>query len=321
MTKRPDKHIKRDQKVIPFPGLKDRLVEKGLAKLQSQLHKEAIELLVEAYALDGEDPVTGTSLAVALYEDRQWEQSKTICERLLFEGLGDYEEMLELYILNLLQLKEHDQIITTIETVIDEQIISADKQAHFEHLLAMSKRHEQQDEGQPTQSFSLGEKLEQQMIQVANLAKQNVHPFKQSLIDSIQDKNTHPFIKTMVLNVLREQGVQDTVTIEKWTHREVVNPAQLVDPFESEKFREVAEVIQKEGGQVDPTLSELAIDLIRRHIFLLYPFSWDEIDVKVIGEAYLQLAKSYMGEAIEWSEKEKNGIVKEIEILENVSMI
>ncbi|TDL34389.1 tetratricopeptide repeat protein [Jeotgalibacillus sp. S-D1] len=322
MTKRFSKNIKKSKNVILFPGLKERLLEKGLDKLQEQHHEEAIDLLTEAHVIDPEDSVVSTSLAVALYEDRQWLKAKEICERMLHEGIGEYEETLELYIMNLLQLKEHQQIVTTIQTVIDENAISPERQERFEHLLAVSKRQEQQTERENASldSFVLHKDLEQQMIQVANLAKQNIHPIKGALIEAVQSVQTHPFIKTMVLNILREQAVQDDVQVAKWELSGVFNPAELKDPFENRTFLLVSNAIQQIAGQEDPNLTELSLDIVRRHLFLLYPFIWSEENESTIAQAYIRLARRYMGNESGW-EKEEKSIASQIEMLENVPIM
>ncbi|KIL46240.1 tetratricopeptide repeat protein [Jeotgalibacillus campisalis] len=323
MAKRPGKKKSNDQKVVPFPQLKDRLVEKGLEKLQEQHHAEAIQLLKDAYALDQEDSVTLTSLAVALYEDHNWTESKELCEKMLHEGIGDYEETLELYIMNLFQLKEHESIAETIHTVLDEGVLSLERRDRFEHLLSISHKQDQQVQREDTsfQSFSLQKDLEQQMVQVANLSKQNIHPIKDSLIEVIQVKETHPFIKTMLLNILREQGIQDDILVEKWGRKTLVNPSELKEPFESDRFEEVLMRIQNQAGHEDPNLVELAIDLMRRHLFLLYPYSWAEQDPAIIAIAYLHLGERYMGLEMEWNEDETDGIADEIETLEMVPII
>lgn len=322
MTEKFSRNHKKNKNVILFPGLKERLLEKGLDKLQEQNHEEAIELLQEAYAIDPEDSVVGTSLAVALYEDRQWIKAKEICEKMLHEGIGDYEETLELYIMNLLQLKEHKQIVATIQSVIDENVISSERQERFEHLLALSKRQEQQPdrESAALNSFVLHKDLEQQMIQAANLAKQNIHPIKDELIESIQSDETHPFIKTMVLNILREQGIQGAVQLEKWDLSGVFNPAELKDPFENPVFQTVSNFIYQITGQDDPNLTELSLEIMRRHLFLLYPFIWTEKNQKTIAHAYIHLAERYMGSDREW-EKEEESIAAQIEMLENVPIM
>jgi len=309
MSKRTDRSSGK-QKIVPFPGLKERLVEKGLELLQNQHHEKAIHLLTEAYEMDQTDPVSATSLAVALYEDRKWNEAKALCEKMLHEGLGDYEEILELYIMNLIQLKEHDEIVTTIQSIIEENVLSPERKERFEHLLSMSMRQEQQSvqEQSSLESFVFQKDLEQQMIQVATLSKQNIHPIKKDLIDAIDSKQTHPFIKTMVLNILREQSVHDKVKIEKWGQSLEVIPAKLLQPFEDPFFQEVTHLIQQEVESENPSLADLAIDISKRHLFLLYPFKWIEENTSVIAHAYLHLAQRYMGDKMEWNENEREEI-------------
>ncbi|KIL44586.1 tetratricopeptide repeat protein [Jeotgalibacillus soli] len=321
MPNRPGNKGSRERKVIPFPGLKDRLVEKGLARLQDQQHEEAIELLLEAYKIAEEDAVVNLTLAVAYYENRQWSLAKTLCERMLHEGFGNYEEVLELYILNLIQLKEYDRIAATIETVMEERVLSPDREEQFLQLLSMSKRQEQQEEDKALQAFVLEQELEQQMIQVANLSKQNIYPIRNDLISSLKEKEVHPFIKSMVLNVLREQGIQDFAAIEKWNKKLQVIPAELEDPFQSLSYLKVQQEIDSKIGHADPYLVDLTTEIVKRHVFLLYPLTWQHKDEALLAKAYIQLAYQYMGQQEGWGDLADSPITKELEILEKASII
>ncbi|TFD92443.1 tetratricopeptide repeat protein [Jeotgalibacillus sp. R-1-5s-1] len=311
-----DDQTKFKENVIPFPGLKERLVEQALELLQGQYHTEAIQLLEQAIEMDPNDQAVCTSLAVAYYEDRQWMDSKSVCERMLREGIGEYEEILELLVMNLIQLRKHDEIKSLIQPLIDEGTLAGERAERFTHLMNISekKANDSEREEKSFESFHLEKGLEQQTIQLAALSRQNIHPIKQDLIDAAEHDDTHPFIKTMLLNIMREQSVNDEVVIRKWGIEISVCPSELVDPFDQEQIDRAIRLIEEEGQE--PHLVNIAIDLLKKHIFLLYPLLWRETKPEAIAEGYVRLAKEYLGTEDAWDGYQFSGLKQEIQSVE-----
>ncbi|WP_404404171.1 tetratricopeptide repeat protein [Jeotgalibacillus malaysiensis] len=309
------------RRVIPFPGLKDRLVERGLDMLQNQENVEAISLLEQALEIDEQDAAAGTSLAVAYYENNQWADSAALCEKMLRNGSGEYEEMVELYVMNLIQLRRFDEIASFIQPLLEENELNPEKAARLQNLINLGQ--EQKDvreaEDESFQTFQLQKDLEQQMIQAAALAKQNIRPMKNDIISEIEKDDTHPFIKTLLINILREQGVPDETVICKWGKEISVSPADLLEPFDQELYQKAAAILSNDSDQ--PQLTEIASELLQKHAFLLYPFTWRVDSPAVISAAYQRLAREYMGEENPFEDFDHTEFLAEIRRLEKVEMV
>ncbi|MBM7578865.1 tetratricopeptide repeat protein [Jeotgalibacillus terrae] len=309
------------RRVIPFPGLKERLIERGLDMLQNQENVEAISLLEQAYDMDEHDAAAGTSLAVAYYENRQWRESAGLCEKMLHEGSGEYEELIELYVMNLIKLRKFSEISAFISPLLEENELPPEKAARLKSLIDLGQEQKEITESadESFASFQLHKDLEQQMIQSAALAKQNIRPMKDDIIREIESGQTHPFIQTLLLNILREQGIEDEVIVSKWGKEISVIPAELLEPFEQEIFQQTKAMIEDHSQELQT--AEIAQELLQKHAFLLYPFTWRNNNAELLSEAYLRLSREYMGHETAFQQFSDEDLLDEIRRLEKAEMV
>ncbi|WP_064092535.1 tetratricopeptide repeat protein [Rossellomorea aquimaris] len=266
-------------KIVYFPGLKDRLLEKGVQALEKGDIHVSSELLTQAYELDPENPDINTALVLSLYEGKEYEQAKTICKEMLLEGIGDYFEVVDMYIMILIQLHQHTEVVETIHALFDEKEVPFEKEDHFKKLLHFSEKVLNGKEPLPSSkeivqqtSILKGKSLEEQTILVAELVHRNIRPFLLELELILKDSDAHPFLQTMILNVFREHGIEKEVVVSKLKKQEVVRPSTLQDMFESEIFTETVSEIEDLLQQRNPTLLQHVLELYKRHSFLMYPF-------------------------------------------------
>ena len=79
-------------------------------------------------------------LLVSLVELQQYEEARELCHELLRKGIGDYFQIINIYLMVLLQLSEHQEMVETIELLFQENQIPFDKIEHFEKMLHFSKK-------------------------------------------------------------------------------------------------------------------------------------------------------------------------------------
>jgi tetratricopeptide (TPR) repeat protein len=282
-------------KVIIFPGLKDRLMSIGLEKLEGKKYGEAVELLSQAKELDRDDAEIGMALLVSLYEAGDYEQAKQQGEELLHKGIGDYFEIFDIFIMILIQLGEHKAVIETITALFDEREVPADRMEHYEKLLQFSQKripHKEErkdfqktDEMQPSSILkNLG--IKEQIFRAAQLNYENIYPFTAELREFLENPNNHPFVKSMVMNVFKEHGVERPTLIKKFTFEEQVVPADLPAVFETPFYLEFIKFLRKEVEDENPTLFQQIKIVIDRHFFLLYPFELSPTSAPVWAAAY-----------------------------------
>ncbi|MGM0844039.1 MAG: tetratricopeptide repeat protein [Bacillota bacterium] len=296
----------KDNKIVKFPRLKERLFEKGLDALQEGHLDQAAGLFEQAYEIEPEDGEVGAAYVLALYETKHYHRAKEICKELLLEGRGDYFKIVELYLMILIQLNEHREVVGTISALFDEKEVPLEKEEHFSKLLSFSTR---VLEGKETPSPELpddslqsaaekileGKEIQEQTLILAELVNRNIRPYLTELLTALDDEDTHPFIQTMIVNVLREHGFNEEVWVNKFGKRKKCVPSSLEDVFQTTYYEEVTQEIEDFIAQRNPTLQQQVIETFNRHSFLLYPLEM-EWPAEKAALAYLSYGLNLYGE-------------------------
>jgi tetratricopeptide (TPR) repeat protein len=302
------KNLQRFENVIVLPGTRERLIEKGIHALQEKNYKEACDLLTKALHISEEpgDDEIQMALLLAFYECGQYHEARKLCEKMLRAGNGDYYDIMDLYISILFQLKEYQHATVTLSALVDETQIPSDKKDHLEKLLQISQKMAStpmkvENEYQPDRApklFYEDESIEQQTLKVAELVQRDIAPYLGELIDIIGDDHSHPFLKTLLLNVLREQGYDKEILVQKFCVSKRLVPDQLEDVFQMSYYQQVMKKLEEEISQSNPTLFSQIKEMVNRHFFLLYPFE-PEFCTDDWAACTLQLVCEYYGMAEE----------------------
>lgn len=301
---------KKDGNVILFPDLEKRLLEKGLETLQSKDFREAIALFEEARKLDPGNSDIYIGLVLAYYEAGFLKEAKEIANEMLKEGIGDYFQTVDLYLMILVQLHEYEEIVTTIEVLLEEREIPVEKVEHFSRMLDFSRRMvdgkdvdetripedtpEPENHSHILQLFKSNDPKEQ-MLAIAQLANLNIMPYLEEIILYLLSPEGHPFLKTMLVNVLKEHGYDKEVSIEKFGWSKVVNPSDLFDIHANIQLNVIKKEIGNQLENDNPILFEHTVSLIERQLFLIYPFDLSPNDSKIWSAAYHFIALEYFG--------------------------
>ncbi|XXM70954.1 tetratricopeptide repeat protein [Lysinibacillus sphaericus] len=321
-------------KVLQFPGLKERLLEKGVQALENGEIQESADLLSQAYEMDPQNPDINTALVLALYENKQYDDAKVICKEMLLEGIGEYFEVVDMYLMILIQLHQHQDVVDTIHALFDEKEVPFEKEEHFRKLLHFSEKVLEGKEpvnrmGEPEipeTSILKDKSLEEQTLIAAQLVHQNIRPYLEELLACLKDGNSHPFLQSMILNVLREHGYDKEIIMSKLDTEVKVIPSELQDVFETETFKSVAEELEELLSQRNPTLYQHALELVKRHCFLLYPLEMQG-DPGSIAMVYASAAAQMFADSILHEElngemehcRECGNLMKQLRALEEIS--
>ncbi|MED1204832.1 tetratricopeptide repeat protein [Heyndrickxia acidicola] len=295
-------------KVIHFPGLKERLMAIGIERLEEKKYTDAVELLSQAKELDRDDAEVGMAYLVALYEAGDYEKAKQQGEELLHKGIGDYFEIFDIFIMILIQLGEHKAVKDTITALFEEREVPADRMEHYEKLLQFSqKRIPQKEEKkdfpntedlQPT-SILRNLEVKEQVFRAAQLNYENIYPYMAELREFLENPHNHPFVKSMVVNVLKEHGVERPAFIRKFTFEEQVVPSELPAVFETPFYLEFIEYLRKEVEDKNPTLYQQIKIVVDRHFFILYPFEPIPMSAPVWAAAYFLFVQEMYQDGID----------------------
>ncbi|HEY2420258.1 MAG TPA: tetratricopeptide repeat protein [Neobacillus sp.] len=296
----------RTDNVILFPGLEKRLTDKGLEYLQNKKFAEAITHLEKARELSPDDGEILIGLVLAYFEASSFIKAKELANEMLFKGIGDYFQLVDLYLTILIQLHEYDEIVATLEALLEEKEIPSEKRDHFLTLLQFSRR--MADHHQPEGNVDLpkeSEKIElnlfslhnlnEQMLAISKLAEKNIRPYIPEIQEYLIAETGHPFLKTMLLNLLKEQEYDKEITANKFDHQLVIIPTQLPDIHLQTRMKEIVNLLEDRLGSTNPTLLENIIGMVERIFFISYPFELKPESTSAWAAAFHFIASEYLG--------------------------
>ncbi|MGM7720938.1 tetratricopeptide repeat protein [Metabacillus sp. Hm71] len=270
---------KKRSKVIPFPNLKDRYIEKGMDLLKEKKYHEALNMFSEAKKLKEDKAELHLGMAICFMELGELAEAKEICKKMLLEDIGHYFTVLQIYLTILIQLREYREVQTTIEAVLEENQLPAESAEHFYKLLEFSRKMTQNDEDimesddeeQPLYIEDILENTNKQMAYIQSLRDRNLSKHFSSLKLLLENPNSHPMIKSMILHLMIENEVEKEVTVYKFGETVTVIPAQLDDLSDLPFTKKVLTILDDTLGNENPTLFEAVKELWIRHLYVLFP--------------------------------------------------
>jgi tetratricopeptide (TPR) repeat protein len=305
--------VKKIDNIIFFPGLEKRLTDKGLENLEKKKFLEAINLLEEAREHDPDNDEILIGLVLAYFEASSFKRAKELAKDMLHKGIGDYLQMVDLYLTVLIQLHEYQEIVVTIEALFDEKEIPPEKQDHFLTILQFSRRMaesrqpdidtdiesendftQEESNVQELNLFSI-DNLNEQMLLVSSLAEKNIRPYLSEIADYLAAEAGHPFLKTILLTLLKEQEIDRELPIMKFTMEKKVIPTQLAEVREERRLKEVKAFLEARLESEDPVLFENSIRMAERIFFISYPFELDPKSNAAWAAAFHHMANYYLG--------------------------
>ncbi|WP_077618987.1 tetratricopeptide repeat protein [Bacillus sinesaloumensis] len=279
----------KQNKVVPFPKLKERLMEKGLEALTNKKFSEALSLLKQAQALERGNHEIELGIVICLIEVGELEQAKENCLAMLNEGVGDYFHVLQIYVTILIQLGQYDEVKSTIEAILDEGSVPPGSIDNLAQLLELSNKMLYADRvevessqedimEQLQQVLNNEEKVGEQIATVQNLKELNIRKYLDILVPFLTIPTKHPVVKTVILQLLVTNQVDLEIEVEKLGETRKVNPSKLVDPSMSPFTSKVLSLLDTNLQNENPTLYETAKEIWLQHLFILYPLTMEEED-------------------------------------------
>lgn len=298
-----DKRLVKKENIIYFPGLPERLIAMGIEQLEMKHYESAANFLLQARELNPDSPEVETALLVAFYEMGNYSDAKSLCEILLKKGIGDYFEIIDIYLMVLIQLKEYKKAAETINVLIEEKEVPHDKLEHYENLLQFSEKRsgfeiENFITKKDNKAHLTSLNIQEQILEIAGMMNVNIQPYLDELTGLLCNSEQHPFIQTMILNLLKEHGIEKEVTIEKFHYIEKVVPVQITPLFETPFYAKLKEEMQKNIEQKNPSLYEQIKTIMDKHFFLLYPFELEPSNVNLWMAGYHSLGQELYGDQI-----------------------
>ena len=318
-----DHHMEKKKRsnVIPFPNLKERYIDKGMSLLNEKKYNEALEMFSAAKEVNEDIAEIYLGMAICFMELGELVEAKKICKKMLFEDIGHYFTVLQIYLTILIQLREYQEVQSTIEAVLEENHLPAESAEHFYKLLEFSRKMTQNQEvdledydDNPEKTIYIEDVLEdtnKQIAYIQSLHDRNLSKHFSSLKILLENPKCHPMIKSMILHLMIENEVEKEVLVNKFGEIVTVIPAKLDDISELPFTKKVLTILDDTLGNENPTLYEAVKELWLRHLYVLYPVLPQPVDAHLWATALHVVGHEMHGISIE---------LEEIELIDQLSL-
>lgn len=305
-----------NSKIIPFPNLENRLLDKGMEALKEKRYKEALQILNQFTSYNKNYPEVEVGIAVCLLELGLYEDAKEKCERLLKQDIGDYFNVLEIYITILIQLSEYDEVVSILEVLFEEEKIPANHAKELFHLLEFARKSSDNKMGvvRHNETTADVEKLGCQLVngnineQMQAIQNMRTAGTITEIIGDIKkvllDPRAHPIVQSTALQLLMEKEIKASVVVKKLNRTIKVNPSTLLNIFEEPFTIQVLNQLEDVLGHENPTLFEAVKEAWERFLFVLFPLQPEPLEVIVWAGALHKFGHQLFGMDLSDSEIE-----------------
>ena len=310
-------------KIIQFPNLKERLLEKGLEAIQNKNFSKALDLLSQAKENEIQDPELEFGIVLCLFELGRLAEAKLACKKMLLEDVGDYYKVLQFYLTILIQLGEYNEVQSTLEAVFEEDRVPPQYAENLFNLLEFSRKFNKPIE-EPTDKYDLPDKIDTirktllvgkdktaQLKVIQSLKDSNISKYMELVQTFLEDADKDLILKTMILQLLIDHSIDKEVNVEKMGKYIIVIPSKLRDISEEEYAIKVLDCLEDNLGNENPSLFEVVKEIWLRHLYVIYPFTPNDYESNVWSAALHMYGNELHGAIIENGEIENLYGVKE----------
>jgi tetratricopeptide (TPR) repeat protein len=309
-----EKHRKgpRDGKIVYFPNLTGKLVNKGMSALKQKKFKESLNYFEQLIEMEPDHPQGNIGVVLSLVELGRLQEAKVKCDDILKKDIGEYYDVLQIYISILIQLADYEEVVEILEAVIQEQSLPPQMAENFYQLLYFSRKMAEDDskddvtyENMP-KSISqndldhLAQQLrsddtKQQWQAVQSIEDPDYPGIREELKKYLTYPDANPSLKTIVLQMLKDGETTDTVHIHKFGKSMDVIPKDLHDIPEGQFYRLVKKIVVHELEQNNPTLLDMAVQIWDHYLFMVYPFQPEPLNEQLWAVGVLEVAHRMNG--------------------------
>ncbi|MGM7702220.1 hypothetical protein ACSVDE_10880 [Pseudalkalibacillus sp. Hm43] len=309
-----EKHRKgpRDSKIVYFPNLTAKLVNKGMSALKQKKFKESLDYFQQLIEMEPDHPQGNIGVVLSLVELGHLQEAKIKCDEILKKDIGEYYDVLQIYISILIQLADYEEVVDILEAVIQENSLPPQMAENFYQLLYFSRKMAEEDSNNDETYESMPKSISQNELErLAEQLKSEDSKQQWQAVQSIEDPNhptirtelkkyltypdANPSLKTIVLQMLKDGEANETVHIHKFGKTMDVKPSELHDIPDGQFYRLVKKIIVHELEQNNPTLMEMAVQIWDHYLFMIYPFQPEPLNEQLWAVGVLEVAHRMNG--------------------------
>ncbi len=302
--------LKRRGNVIVFPTTVDRLLTEGMTFLKQENYEDARDSLYQVLTYEPEHAAGLGGYTYCLYELGEFEEALEVCRELLQVGPIHYLETMELYISILMQVREFAEAEKMIEVLIEEKVLPEERLEQFHQLRELNERiavnasSEKVDASlYAIENFLALHPSEQEQL-ILSLPTTSYQALKKKLVAIVEHADADLLTKTYILFMLSQEKIEAQIRIQKFHYDGVFTITELPDPVNDRRIRKISEIMAESLAK-DPTRHELVKELFERHIYLLYPFIWDDYSEEQVAGAYMDYTAGLFTGLSSFDEDEK----------------
>lgn len=303
------RELKRMGNVIVFPTTVNRLLAEGMTFLKEEKYEDARDNLYQVLTYEPEHAAALGGYTYCLYELGEFEEALEVCRELLKIGPIHYLETMELYISILMQVREFEEAEKMIELLIEEKILPEERLEQFQQLRDLNERiaanaSEKVDASlYAIDTFLALHPSEQEQL-ILDLPTTSYQALKKRLLAIIEHPEADLLTKTYILFMLYQEKIEAEVNVQKFHYQGTFNINNLPDPINNDRIRKITAIMEDELAK-DPTRLELVKELFERHIYLMYPFIWDDYNEAEVAQAYMDYTEGLFSGMTSFDEGEK----------------
>ena len=302
--------LKRKGNVIVFPTTVNRLLAEGMTFLKEEKYEDARDSLYQVLSYEPEHAAALGGYTYCLYELGEFEEALEVCRELLKVGPIHYLETMELYISILMQVREFEEAEKMIEVLIEEKVLPEERLEQFQQLRDLNERIAANASSEKVDAslyaidtFLALHPAEQEQL-ILDLPTTSYQALKKKLLAIIEHPEADLLTKTYILFMLFQEKIEAEVKVQKFHYNGTFNISELPDPVNNGRIRKITSFIEEDLAK-DPTRLELVKELFERHIYLLYPFIWDDYSEAEVAHGYMDYTEGLFSGLTSFHEEEK----------------
>ncbi|UFT97961.1 tetratricopeptide repeat protein [Radiobacillus kanasensis] len=294
--------MKNFDNVIMFPGLQKRLENESLEALKDKRYDDALQSFNELLENDVDTHEIQMGKLICLMEIGNYDEVEDVCRALIAKEDQHFYDYIHIYLTCLFQTSQYRDLMEELDQIFEKSNIPTIYKNQFWQLYEISKKlledKEKQEIVQFMEDFKRATKQQDttkqwSLVMMCQELEINGNlPFIRSLLI---DDTIHPVVKTALLEWMRNQEVDARVEVSKFDTVESVKPNQLStimdDPFTVDIFNLLSGVEQD-----NPSQYELIQRVLKRYLYVLYPFMPDQALIPTVVNALIHIGKQYMGD-------------------------
>lgn len=295
---------KKEGTVVLFPHLSARYVEEGFTALKERQFEKALSCFDSLRQYEAHTEQSELAAVICLLELKQMKEAKERCEELFQTGSLLFGDILETYVTILVQTNDYEGMIETVETVLQTKDITEEQREKLAQLALFAKSMLDSQEVERGEGSNLFDKeafqqdlhannYGQQLRAIQQISSRNIEQVLPLLSEFLADETKHPYIKTSILYILMEHGVEEEIEVEKFGERITVVPSALYlnEVFTNEVLHTLSDRVESDN----PTLFETIVTYWKEMQVSIFPFPLFTDKVEVWAAVLERLGRKRFG--------------------------